>query len=729
MRNYLMLLWHMHQPFYKDLAGGVYTMPWVRLHALKDYYGMVAMLKDFPNVHVTFNMVPSLVLQLEEYARDDAKGEEFTLAFKPAVALTGEDRAKLIDFAFCLNWENLLNRYPRFRELHEKSQAGHDLNSRLRLFSVHDLLDLQVLSQVAWFDEIYLAEDDVLKGLVKKERGFSEEDKARLRAKEIEIIKVTLEEYRRASERRQIEISTSPFYHPILPLLCDTNIALESHPGVSLPLRRFAHPEDAEGQLRAAVQLHERVFGCKPRGLWPSEGSVSDEVLRLAAAGGFSWTATDEGVLARSLQMGFHRQPDGTVWGGNELYRPHRFEAEEKSISLFFRDHQLSDLIGFVYSRLDAQAAAADLHQRIRCAVRSTGNKPAVISVILDGENAWEFFPGNGREFLKSFYGHIAADPELQAVTPSEVLGLHQPGEAPLVEPGKLKHVVPGSWINSNFDVWIGAEEDNRAWDLLEEAREFFARNSANPNLKAEDLSLAQQELWIAEGSDWNWWYGPEHSSAHDEEFDLLYRKHLSNIYLLLGGSPPEALAAPVKHLKAEEVIVPPQTMIAPTVDGQVTNYFEWLGAGLFTPDKRTGSMHGAAQFLDALYYGYSGEMLYLRLDFNPSFLSNHSEFEIRVTLNAETPSYIHIILRDGKLGLMQLWKGSVMSELSLASSDRLRAGFGRVLEIGMGYELMGLKLYGKASVQVSVWVNELPVQIIPHDGWLNIELTDNFER
>ena len=211
--------------------------------------------------------------------------------------------------------------------------------------------------------------------------------------KKSRLFNVTLEEYRKAAERGQIEISTSPFYHPILPLLCDTSVAQESHPGVKLPHRRFRHPEDARDQLRGAVELHERVFGRRPQGLWPSEGSVSDEVLRLAAEEGFTWAATDEGVLARTKQMGFYRRGDGTLQGGEELYRPQALATGGKPISLFFRDHQLSDLIGFVYSRMDPQAAAADLHQRIKAAGRSTGQRPAVVSVILDGENAWEYLP------------------------------------------------------------------------------------------------------------------------------------------------------------------------------------------------------------------------------------------------------------------------------------------------------------------------------------------------
>ena len=254
----------MHQPYYKDLADGVYTMPWVRLHCLKDYYGMVAVMRDFPSVHATFNLVPSLVLQIEDYARDTAHEPAYDLAFRPANHMNAAEREGLLASAFQINHDNLLNRYPRFRELWERSKKS-GLATAAKSFTPQEILDLQVLSQVAWFDEIFLAGDPEVVRLVKKERGYSEGDKAIVRKKEIEIFNVTLEEYRKAAERGQIEISTSPFYHPILPLLCDTSIAQESHPGVKLPHRRFRHPEDARDQLRAALALHERVFGRRPR--------------------------------------------------------------------------------------------------------------------------------------------------------------------------------------------------------------------------------------------------------------------------------------------------------------------------------------------------------------------------------------------------------------------------------------------------------------------------------
>jgi alpha-amylase/alpha-mannosidase (GH57 family) len=718
-QTYLMMLWHMHQPFYKDLAEGVYSMPWVRLHALKDYYGMVAMLKEFPEFHATFNLVPSLVSQLQEYARDDVSEQAFELAFKPVDHLSPIERESLVAYSFQMNLKNQINRFPRLRELYDKFHAG-DSREVVRFWATRDFLDLQVLSQLAWFDEIYLSSDEAVCGLVGKQRGYTEEDKILVRKKEIEIFNVTLEEYRNASDRGQIELSTSPFYHPILPLLCNSNIAAESHPGVRLPRRSFRHPEDAFEQLKAAVRLHEEAFGRRPAGLWPSEGSLSDEVLQLAARSGFAWTATDEAVLGRSLSANFSRRADGAVEGARELYRPYRFNGGGQQISIFFRDHYLSDLIGFVYSNMPAQAAAHHLHQRIHTAARSAGEGPKVVSIILDGENAWEYFPGNGREFLKSFYKKVVEDTELKAVTATEALQLCQQGS--------LSHVVPGSWINSNFDVWIGAEEDNRAWELLDEARDFYEQNHGRANLSNSARERARHEVWISEGSDWCWWYGPEHSSGHDEEFDRLYRTHLSNIYRLLGESPPDSLAVPIKGLESRALNYPPMGAIDPIIDGLETNYFEWLGAGIYLPDTTSGSMHGVRNCIDALYYGCGRDALYVRLDFPATFRKERPSWQIRVRIDGDSNARFHATIHEGKIVNLEFWKAGEHLDVPRATGEGLHASFSNIFEARFAYSILGIDINSKIQLQISLWADDLPLQVMPQDGWLVLNLEEEFQ-
>lgn len=710
--TYLMLLWHQHQPFYKDLVEDRYTMPWVRLHALKDYFGMAAELRAFPHVHVTINLVPSLIAQLQDYAAGTAHEESFDLAFKPVVDLTEPERERLLHDAFQLNHENLLYRYPRFRELYEKARPW-ELGSRLAgAFSDAELRDLQVLSQLAWFDELWLESDVEIRCLVSKGKGFSRDDKILLHRKETQLIQAILEEHRAAQDEGRVEISTSPFYHPILPLLCDNAVALQAHPAVPLPHKRFRHPEDARAQLRSARELYRQVFGRDPRGLWPSEGSVSEDVLRLAVEEGFRWTASDEGVLSRSIGISLRRRGDGTMEGGHELYRPHVVDTPSGQVGLFFRDHEISDLIGFVYASVDPVKAAGSLLDRIRQAGRSTGSRPAVVSVILDGENCWEFYRQNGRPFLRAFYGMLATDPEIRAVTASEALQL--------AEHGRISQLVPGSWINANFDVWIGAEEDNHAWDLLSDAREFFAANASRPALDPKNVSLAQEELYIAEGSDWNWWYGPEHSTENDEEFDRLYRKHLSNIYGLLGASPPDELAVPLKRPHGQPLNVPPAGEIEPVIDGMVSNYFEWLGAGVYRPAVRSDAMHGPPCTLDMVYYGCSQTAFYLRLDLNRESVRAHPDLEMRVTVEAKHTLRVAAHTTAGKLVSSEKWV-----ERGLGAREDPGAGvvfaLDRVFELRADFSLIGVALGDRLSFQVSVWSGAIPLQVVPQDGWLTV--------
>ncbi len=712
-----MILWHMHQPYYKDLVEDRYSMPWVRLHALKDYYGMVAMLREFPNLHMTFNVVPSLVAQLLDYASDTAHEEAYELAFKPASNLSAEEKQKLVKYSFQINHEHLMSRYPRFRQLFERAKGPDGEPSAGPISTPQELLDLQVLSQVAWFDEIFLAGDPEIRSLAAKQHGYTEEDKRRLREKEISVFKMVLEEYARASERGQIEISTSPFYHPILPLICDTQAGAESTPGLPLPRFRFRHPEDATAQLREAMRLHEKTFGQKPAGLWPSEGSVSAETLGLAAEEGFVWAATDEGVLGRSIHAFFHRHPDGAVEDGNRLYQPYRFATDGGPIALFFRDHHLSDLLAFVYSRMDPEAAAHDLVERIRAAGRSVSGRPAVVSLILDGENAWEYYSGNGREFLKRFYGLIASDGEIQAMTPTEILRS--------VTPEALPSLTPGSWIHANFNVWIGAEEDNRAWDLLSGARDFLARAAAQPDQDQDRVALARQELWIAEGSDWCWWYGPEHSTANDEEFDDLYRKHLGNIYRLLGGEPPDELALPIKRPRTAGYNVPPSDLISPVIDGRETTYFEWLGAGVYMPDARSGSIHAPTDCIKELFYGYSDTGVFLRLDLKPDFIARTGDFQIRVNLSGKSRARLTATVAQHALQQVEIWKGGESLASAAPSTAGVKIAYRQIFEMGIDKEILGLEPEERISVQVSLWVNQLPVQVVPRAGWLTLEIAE----
>jgi alpha-amylase/alpha-mannosidase (GH57 family) len=443
-----------------------------------------------------------------------------------------------------------------------------------------------------WFDEDLLAKDEELQALVRQGHDFSLGDQDILARKQREALATVLPVYREFAARGQIEISTTPFYHPILPLLCDSDIAAVSHPGVTLP-PRFQYPDDAHEQLLRARSYMREKLGVAPVGLWPSEGSVSDEALALASDCGFTWAASDNGVLSRTL---------GQVAGIDETYRAYVWEREGRSVRLLFRDRYLSDLIGFEYSRMSAADAAGHFLQKIR---ENTGGHDVLVPVILDGENAWEWYEANGRPFLRELYRRISEDRGFQALTVSEALERY--------EKHPLKSVTPGSWINANFDIWIGAEEDNRAWSLLLDARLAYDQHAAAA--PEDGRRMAFEELLIAEGSDWCWWYGPEHGSDNRPDFDELYRDHLSNVYRALGLTPPAELAQPILQDQLGEIRERPANVLKVTLDGEVTTSFEWMGAGRYRPDARSGAMHGGGPVVRELFYGTDGSHLFVRLD------------------------------------------------------------------------------------------------------------------
>ena len=594
----LVFLWHMHQPFYKDLWTGQYKLPWTRLHALKDYAGMVRILDGFPSVHQTFNLVPSMLAQIEEYASGKASDPFFDCAIIPAEDLTDAQRAFVMRYFFQANVEHMINRYGRYAELYHR---------RFERFSDQEMRDLQVLSQLVWFDEDQMATDEELQDLARRGRDFSLADQDLLTRKQREALNDVLPVYRDFSARKQIEISTTPFYHPILPLLCDSDIAAVSRPGVTLP-PRFSYPQDAETQLQRAKSYMRRVLGVDPVGLWPSEGSVSNEVLALAAQLGFRWAATDNGVLGRTLDC---------APGVDVTYQPYRWQRDGREIQMLFRDHYLSDLIGFEYSRMDAGHAADHFLERIR---HNVGGRDMLVPIVLDGENAWEWYWAQGRPFLRELYKRIEGDPNLEALTVSEALAKY--------EPKPLETIVPGSWINANFDIWIGAEEDNKAWEYLLAARQAFDAHSASVPMAARHLAF--EELLIAEGSDWNWWYGPEHGSDNRAEFDALYRDHLANVYRALALDVPEALHHPILHQQPQEghVHERPTNPLEVTLDGEITSAFEWMGAGRFRPDPRSGAMHGGLPPAREMLYGFRNGRVFVLLHGAPADAEFTIEFE-----------------------------------------------------------------------------------------------------
>ncbi|HEY7404162.1 MAG TPA: glycoside hydrolase family 57 protein [Candidatus Angelobacter sp.] len=722
----LLFLWHMHQPYYKDLVTGEYRLPWVRMHALKDYYGMVKLLDEFPGLHQTFNLVPSLMVQLRDYVSGDAKDPFLLAASRPAAEMEPGDKAFALRYLFQANADNMIARYPRYRELWQQFHTEpQDAAAAARRMHNNELTDLQVLSQIAWMDEFFLDDPDI-RALIARGRDYSLADQQLVIAKEKEFLGKVLPAYATAAQQGAIEISTSPFYHPILPLVCDTSIGAVSHAGLPLPVQRFSHPEDAREQIERGLKLHEQVFGVRPRGMWPSEGSVSNQALEIAHTLGLNWVATDEGVLGRSIGAPFHRGNGVTLdaAGASQLYRIYRWEQDTAAMHMVFRDHSLSDLIGFVYSGMPAREAAEDFIHRIKesAAPLLQQGRNAVVPVILDGENAWEYYPQSGREFLRRLYDAIQRDPSIEALTISEAIERE-------AAPQKLGSIFPGSWINANFDIWIGAPEDNIAWDHLSDARNFFAENAGQAI--PERKSLAFEELLIAEGSDWNWWYGPEHHSDNDREFDELYRKHLSNVYLALGSVPPESLSQPIAGLPAKLHFTPQTAYISPRIDGKDVGYFEWLGAATHVADRHSSAMHGKMFLLDTGYAGIDDANLYCRLDFMDSpaeWASGDAQLTLTIETQApNTPSTVYRLEFDISGGHVRAWKFAENGNPG-ERPESVEVCLESIFECRVPFVLLGAPSRSTLRVRFSLWRDRLPLDALPQEGAIEVQLVPEGE-
>jgi alpha-amylase/alpha-mannosidase (GH57 family) len=624
---YLAIIWHQHQPVYfKDPQTGLYQKPWVRLHATKDYVDMAAILEQYPDIHATFNLTPSLIRQLDDL-QAGAKDLYWVVAEVPAEQLSVEQQQFIRDRFFDTN-SKIIARFPRYDELRMKRDAGE-------AFTTQDYVDLQVLFNLAWVDPDWLAQEP-LASLVAKGRDYAEADKEVLFQEHQRLIAEVVPLHKKLQDAGQIEVTMTPYTHPILPLITDTDLAKLAISDIDLPEGRFMQPEDAVEQVKLGVELYEDHFGQAPRGMWPAEGSVAEAIIPIVAANGIQWMASDEGVLAASLGLqGFKRDENDLVLFADRLYRPYDVQGDEGNpVAMVFRDVVISDKVGFAYSGMEGQAAAEDFIGRlhaIRDALAAGGTQqPRLVSVILDGENAWEHYENDGKDFLHALYGMLSSDPTIKTVTPSEFLSLPP-------DQSSINQLWAGSWINHDFATWIGESEENQAWDLLKETRDFLAEFEDGTQIPPDPQSLekARDQMFIAEGSDWFWWYGADQNSGNDDAFDQQFRDTLKQVYLLLGQEPPLSLDAPIIPLQAVDASQAPTSLISPTIDG-IEQDGEWDGSGVY--QSTGGAMAEASRFFDSLAYGFDPENLYLKVTSPNDFGAASQAVEIYLALPGDDP-------------------------------------------------------------------------------------------
>ncbi len=697
----VVLLWHLHQPEYRDPVSGQPVLPWVRLHATRAYNDMAAALEAHEGARVVANWAPSLLQQLEAYASGIAVDRDEEIARKPADALSAGERAEVLRQSFSVDWDVWVKPVPRYAELLAKRGADLRRVNLIRaheMFSAQDVVDLQVHFMLAWMGFAARREYPVVAELVRKERGFTEAEKGQLLQISRQIARAIVPRWRALAERGAVELTCSPMFHPILPLLVDSDCARRAMPEAALP-PRFHYPEDAHAQVQRGLSRAERDFGVRPVGMWPSEGSVSPEVVELLVKEGVRWCATDQGNLERSdLEQAvvtaapLHHAP----WACGDL-------------TVFFRDRDLSDRIGFRYAKSEAADAATDLLERVAAAGES-----ATVTLALDGENPWEHYPRSGELFLDALYAGLGD--EVVPVLPREEIAERPPRR-------RIARIHSGSWIESSFRIWIGHPEDNHAWTLLGQARAALER--ARPELPRDKFESAYEAALIAEGSDWFWWYGDDFATENAPEFDALFRRNVEQIFRRAGLSPPERLARPIiaphkDKSEASAVSVAPRRLIHPQIDGYSRSYFEWNGAGFHRPGGASGSsMYQGGGAFSQLWYGFSLTDLYVRLD--PAQGADTSG-ELRILLTRE---------KQERTLRMQVRPGGEECAVLDERGERCGAGrAGAIVELAVALAALGFSPSDRAGLLLRLLRNGIEVDRLPRYGEVELVVPDqSFER
>jgi len=688
----LLLLWHFHQPDYREPGTGRARLPWVRLHAAKDYLDMARHLEAHPGVRVTINFVPVLVDQLEEATRG-APDAFFDALAAPAEDLDPAQRSEVADRCTMLP-RHALERWPQLRR-----QVEHARRHRTSGTAPSDdqLIALEAGFLLGWIDPLFLGEPEAARAIENLERLTARERDALL-GLHARLTARVLPAYRTLAERGQIELSASPYYHPILPLLVDIASARRARPDLPLPRESFAAPEDARTQITKAVERHAQSFGRPPSGLWPSEGSVSPEVAELAAAAGLRWLASDEGVLMRSLPAAER--------GRKALYRPWSYATPAGEIALFFRDRELSDRIGFVYQQWQAADAVKDFLERLRkIGADHASDAPPVVAVILDGENCWEGYAEDGGPFLDQLYAALEAAGDIRTRTPAELLDS--------IAAPKLDQLHSGSWIDADFHIWVGHPEKNRAWDLLAQARR---------DLVDEPGGEVREAILRAEGSDWFWWLGDDHATTDKHLFDELFRAQLASAYRAAARLAPSTLGVPIVPAPGErERREPAVGLVHPVVDGRPTHYYEWQAAERLDLATHAGAaMHAGPGLARELYVGFGPDQLYVRLDFMDGKPPGGA-YGLRLDFVEPPAGSVEVgRLESGDSPVFLLTPDGVTLEL-----DDARCRLETILELALPRPMLGLAPGRPLEMVVQILEAGQPIETVPRGESIRTTVPD----
>jgi len=709
-------IWHMHQPLYIDPGADKFIMPWVRLHAVKAYNDMLEVVKNKPEANITFNFVPSLLYQIEQYI--NGKTDKFyDLTRKSPSLLDQEEKVFIIKNFFSCHLPTMVEKYPRYNKLlslRGKENAPQKLVDAAKKFSNQDIMDLQVWFNMTWLG-FAAKKDKNVQELIKKGSGFNEQERDFILSLHLETLKGLIPKYKKKWEKKEIEISTTPFYHPIMPLLYDTNIAQKSNKFTRIP-DRFSYPEDVVAQLKKGVDYFNKIFGQKPLGLWPSEGSVSQEIIDLFNEAGFLWAATDESILFSSIENA----------SKDSLFQPYFTEFSKKPFNLVFRHHQLSDRIGFVYKNNDPTAAVSDFMGRALAIKNHIGltEQPPLLTIILDGENPWEYFYDGGETFLTRMYDAIISNKDFKLTTVSDYINKYPPKKS-------LKKLHPASWINNDFGIWIGGNEENKAWNMLKKTRDALDKVIKQGNISAENLAKAMESMYIAEGSDWFWWYGDQFHTDFSMEFDYLFRSHLQNVYDKIGLPIPFEITQPIKPIKTISVSDEPAAFIHPIIDGYQSHYLEWTGAGSVFLDEKGGSMYAGDSFIRGFMYGFNLDYFFIRIasvedgfDFDLS-----SDISFRLIFSCKERDFILYFTRNIKNNCWEysFFIGSDKTDIELSG---IKVTIQEIIECALPFGIFDAGVGTRINFIFEFLQDDIVKERLPRSGSISIIVPDeDFEK
>jgi len=608
--------WHMHQPVYQLTPEGDFLMPWVRLHGVKDYLDMALSVNNFKDLKLNFNLVPALLDALIDYAEKGYHDIHSRLTVTDVSELSTDDKEFILNNFFDANYSSMIYHHEPFNALYQKRFSREDMG--VDDFTNQEYSDIMAWFNLAWLDPTHKNMFPEIKKFLEKGENYTLEDRIGIIESHREIIRRIIPTYKELLEKGKIEITTSPYYHPIIPILLDIKSSQKNLSTVDSSLSDLGMIEDAKIQTKTALDRMEELFGRRPKGIWPPEHCLSAQQLELFKELGVQWTISDEGNLTNSIDFDFVRDFKGYLEDPYFLMKSYKYKTEHSDIQMIFRDSVIPNLISFEYPNHDPKVAAADLYDRIKVIqnkLQSSPDKNHLLTIAMDGENSWENYYEDGSTFLNEIYKLIDEDEALDTVLISDYLAKEKHHK-------ELKKIHAGSWINRNFQLWVGEPVKNLAWTYLKQAREDL-ENFAKTSTDEEKIVKAHKELMVAQGSDWFWWYGEPNDSGQDHIFDYLFREHLKNSYRYLGIEPPEHLSSPLMSIFTKPTRYP-KASISPKIDGIDTpEDDDWLNAGCINmPD---GPVLQESKLFDRICYGADENNFYLRLYLSSFFQDNYS--------------------------------------------------------------------------------------------------------